>query len=179
MAVEETEKDEGDLELDGAAKSSKKKLIIIIVAAVLGLIVIIGASVGLTLMLVGGGSGGSQQAGEEAAVEEVVVPKDAIYVPVKTMTVNFADKGAAQFLQIDISIMTYDPEVVDLVKAHMPVIRNDMLNMLGTQTYKDVSTPDGKEALRTKLLLIVQKILQEQEDRTGIEAIYFTKIIMQ
>ncbi|MCW8888821.1 MAG: flagellar basal body-associated FliL family protein [Gammaproteobacteria bacterium] len=178
MAEEERNNEEGDLELDGPAKSSKKKLIIIIVAAVLGLAVIIGGTVGLTLMLVDGGSD-AQQAGEEAAAEEVVVPKDAVYIPVKTMTVNFADKGAAQFLQVDISIMTYDAELIDLIKAHMPVIRNDMLNMLGAQTFKDVSTPDGKEALRTKLLLIVQKILQEQEAREGIEAIYFTKIIMQ
>jgi len=175
MAEEENEKD-GELELDGAAKSSKKKLILIIVGAVVGLMIIIGASVGVTLMLVGGDS---SQSGEDAVVEEKVVPKDALYIPVKTMTVNFADKGAAQFLQIDINLMTYELEIVDLVKAHMPIIRNDMLNLLGTQSYKEVSTADGKEALRIKLLLIVQKILMEQEEREGIEAIYFTKIIMQ
>lgn len=175
MAEEENEKD-GELELDGAAKSSKKKLILIIVGAVVGLMIIIAASVGVTLMLMGGDS---SQSGEDAMVEEKVVPKDALYIPVKTMTVNFADKGAAQFLQININLMTYEPEIVDLVKAHMPIIRNDMLNLLGTQTYKEVSTSDGKEALRIKLLLIVQKILMEQEEREGIESIYFTKIIMQ
>ncbi len=175
MAEEKRDTD-GELELDGAAKSSKKKLILIIVGAVVALMIIIGASVGVTLMLVGGDA---QQAGGEDAVEEKVVPKDAVYIPVKTMTVNFADSGAAQFLQIDVSIMTYDPDVVNLINAHMPVIRNDMLNLLGTQTYKAMSTSDGKEALRIKLLLIVQKVLMEQEEREGVEAIYFTKIIMQ
>ena len=177
MAEEENENEkDGELELDGAAKSSRKKLIMIIVGAVVGLMIIIGASVGVTLMLVGGDS---QQSGEDAAEEAQVIPKDAIYIPVKTMTVNFADKGAAQFLQIDISFMTYEPELVDLIKSHMPIIRNDMLNLLGSQRYKEISTSDGKEALRIKLLLIVQKILMEQEEREGIEAIYFTKIIMQ
>lgn len=175
MAEEDNESD-GELELDGATKPSKKKLILIIVGAVVGLMIIIGASVGVTLMLVGGDA---QQSGDDAAVEKKIVPKDALYIPVKTMTVNFADAGPAQFLQIDISFMTYDPEIVDLVKAHMPIIRNDMLNLLGTQSYSHVSTSDGKEALRIKLLLIVQKILMEQEEREGIEAIYFTKIIMQ
>lgn len=175
MAEKENEKD-GELELDEEAKPSKKKLILIIVGAVVGLMILIGATVGVTLMLVGGDT---QQSGEDAAVEAKVVLKDALYIPVKTMTVNFADAGPAQFLQIDISFMTYNPELVDLVKVHMPIIRNDMLNLLGTQTYKEVSTSDGKESLRIKLLLIVQKILMEQEEREGIEAIYFTKIIMQ
>jgi flagellar FliL protein len=176
MAEKETTNDE-ELELDQAAKPSKKKLILIIVGAVLGLLIIIGASVGLTLMLMGGDDG--QQAGEEGVVEEKVVVKEALYIPIKTMTVNFADKGAAQFLQLDLSIMTYDPELTPLIDAHMPVIRNDMLNLLGSQTYKEVSTSEGKEALRGSLLLIVQKILMDQEAREGIEAIYFTKIIMQ
>lgn len=175
MAEEENEND-GELELDGAAKSSKKKLIMIIAGAVVGLLIIIGASVGVTLMLVGGDS---KSSGGDEMAEEKVVPKDAIYIPVKTMTVNFADKGVAQFLQVDVSVMTYDPEVVELVKTHMPIIRNDMLNLLGAQTYKDISTSDGKEGMRIKLLLIVQKILMEQEEREGIEGIYFTKLIMQ
>ena len=170
------EEESGELELDEAVKPSRKKLILIIVGAIVGLMIIIGASVGVTLMMVGGDS---QQSAAEA--EAKVLPKDAIYIPVKTMTVNFADAGtgAAQFLQVDISLMTYEPELVDLAKSHMPIIRNDMLNLLGAQTYKDVSSAEGKEALRAKLLLIVQKILMEQEEREGIEAIYFTKIIMQ
>ena len=164
----------GELELDKPAKPSKKKLILIIVGAIVGLLIVVGATVWVTLMMV---DSDSQKAGGSA--EAKVVPKDAIYIPIKTMTVNFADKGAAQFLQIDLSIMTYDPEIVDLVKAHIPIIRNDMLNLLGSLSYNDVATSEGKEALRTKLLLIVQKILMEQEEREGVEAIYFTKIIMQ
>jgi len=178
MAEKDTTNDE-ELELDEGAKPSRRKLILIIVAAVLGFLIIIGATVGITLMMVGGSSDSAQQAGGEEMAEEMVVPKDAIYIPVKTMTVNFAEKAAAQFLQIDLNIMTYDPELVVLVKAHMPVIRNDMLNLLGSQTYKDISTSDGKESLRASLLLIVQKIMMDQEEREGIEAIYFTKIIMQ
>ncbi|MDH3353798.1 MAG: flagellar basal body-associated FliL family protein [Chromatiales bacterium] len=144
----------------------------------MGLLIIIGGTVGLTLMLVGNGSD-AQGGGDTASTEKKVIPKDALYVPVKTMTVNFADKGVAQFLQLDMSIMTYDPELIDLINVHMPVMRNDMLNLLGTQTFKDVSTSEGKESLRIKLLLIVQKVLMEQEEREGVEAIYFTKIIMQ
>jgi len=169
-------KGDGELELGGGAKSSKKKLILIIVGAVVGLMIVIGATVGVTLMMVGDDA---QQAGEGGAAGGKVIPKDAIYIPIKTMTVNFSEKAAAQFLQIDVNIMTYDPELVDLIKTHMPIIRNDMLNLLGTQTYKEISTSEGKESLRVKLLLIVQKILMEQENRDGIEAIYFTKIIMQ
>ncbi len=164
-----------EMDLDSTEKSPKKKLILII-GGVIGLLVVIGGSVGVTLMMV---ESEGQQSAEATAAK--ALPKDALYIPVKTMTVNFADAGTgpAQFLQIDISFMTYEAEVIDLVMAHMPIIRNDMLNLLGTQGYKDISTVEGKEALRSNLLLIVQRILKEQEEREGIETLYFTKIIMQ
>ncbi len=59
-------------------------------------------------------------------------------------------------------------------------MRNDLLMILGNQTYATVSTLDGKEALRTRCLDAVRAIVKEMGgDPKKIEALYFTSFVMQ
>ncbi len=155
--------------LDGGKPASNKKLIIIMVIVML---VAIGASVGVTLMLVGG-----EQTVEDEIVEEA--PKDATYIPLKAMTVTFPEGSPAQFLQIEITLMSYNPESADLINTHMPLIRNDVLNLLGGATFEKMSANEGKEEMRGQLLTQLQKLMMGIEGTEAIDAVYFTKLIMQ
>ena len=162
--------EEEEVELEEAPPASNKKLIIIMAII---MVVAVGAAVGITLLLVSGSS-------NQAQMEEVVeVPSEAIYIPMKAMTVGFSDNGPAKFLQIQISLMTYNPEAEVLIKTHMPVIRNDVLNLLGTTSYAQLSNAAGKEQMRGEILTMTQKILSELEGINGVDGIYFTKLIMQ
>ncbi len=153
-----------------AKQGSNKKLIIII--ALVGL-VLIGASVGLTIFLLG------DKGGEEEVVEETVLSQP-IYLPLEKMVINFTDKGPARFLQVEMQVMSRDQAVLDAVTAHMPVIRNDLLVLLGGVTYEQVSSQEGKEALREQLLEHIQSILAEHaEIESGLEGVYFTSFVMQ
>lgn len=166
MAEAESE----DLDLDVKPSSNKKMIIIM---AILG-VLLIGASVGLTIWLVSGDSEG----GEEAAVEETV--KKAEYLPLETMVVNFAESKRARYLQVDIQLMAYNPQMLTAVEEHMPVIRNDILVLLGGQSYEKVSSREGKEQLRQQILEKVNAILKQQAGVDGrIEAVYFTNFVMQ
>jgi flagellar protein FliL len=160
---------EDEVELDDAPPASNKKLVIIMVVIML---IAVGAAVGVTLMLVGGNSSAPQE------VEEPP-PSEAIYIPMKPMTVGLNDNGPAKFLQIQISLMTYSSDAEEMIRMHMPVIRNDILNRLGSVTYKNASSAQGKEALRGELLTLTQKIISELEGINGVDGIYFTKMIMQ
>ncbi len=162
------EKEELDLD---AKQGSNKKMIIII--AVLGLL-LVGASVALTIMLIGGDKGG-----EEEVVEEPTLAQP-IYLPLDKMVINFTEKGPARFLQVEMQVMARDQLVLDAVTAHMPVIRNDLLVLLGGVKYDEVATLEGKDALRTQLLEHIQAILAEHaEIQEGLEAVYFTSFVMQ
>lgn len=93
--------------------------------------------------------------------------------------VNLADDEAMRYLQVDIEVMARDAKTLESVKAHLPVIRNNLLLLMGQQRYQDLDTREGKEKLQAAALAEVQRILQEQTGQPGVEALYFTSLVMQ
>ncbi|QEP43172.1 hypothetical protein D5085_08640 [Ectothiorhodospiraceae bacterium BW-2] len=160
---------------------SNKKLIIIMVVAIL---VTAGMSIGVTMMLLGGGGGGD-------STEAAPPPEDPLYVPIKVMNINMPPESTAKVMQIEINLMTYQPETVEMINRHMPVIRSEMLNILSEVTYQRAATPQGKEKIKSDLKFAIEAMLLELEgnimansgDTKGVpptlEAVYFTRLVMQ
>jgi flagellar FliL protein len=168
----ENKKLDEDLDLDAKPASSNKKKIIIIAVAALLLVAVV---VGVTMMLLGGGE---ETAGEEAVAEEAAVT-ETHYLALDNMVVNFAQKGGAKFLQVKMELMAHDPAVLKAIEEHMPVIRNDILVLLGGQDAAQLSSREGKETLRAEILTAVQKIVKENAGLNGPQAVYFTNFVMQ
>jgi flagellar protein FliL len=155
---------------------SKKKLLIIIIAAV---------------VLLGGGAGGyfmfaghsDKKGGKEAATkqkkEEKKLPAQFVALD-PPFVVNFEPGAAARFLQIAVQLMSRDPMMIEFLKTHDPVIRNDLLLLFGNKHVEDVSSQAGKEALRTAALEAVRKIIKDEGEKPeSLEAVYFTSFVMQ
>lgn len=168
-----------DLDLDVKPASSNKKTIIIM--ALVG-VLLIGLSVGATLFFLGGKPGAEGEAPEAEVVEkeDKNVPKKPLYLPLETMVVNFADPKPARYLQVDVQLMAFKPEVLTAVEENMPVVRNDILVLLGSQTYDAVNNREGKDALRQQILDAVNRILKIQAgSKDKLQAVYFTSFVMQ
>lgn len=161
---------EEDLDLDAKPAPNKKRIIIIAVAAVL----LIAVSVGVTLMLLGGEKGE-----EEAAATKEVAVTETHYLALEKMIVNFAQKGPVRFLQVEMQVMAHDPEVLKAIEEHMPVIRNDILVLLGSQQSEQLSSREGKEMLRGEILAATQRIVKTNAGLDGPQAVYFTNFVMQ
>ena len=117
---------------------------------------------------------------DEEEDDEDEAPMPAVYIPIDpAFVVNFASQGKARFLQITVEVMTREAEVPDLVKLHMPAIRNNLVLLFSAQTFDNVSTLEGKEALREEALEVIQSILEEETGDVGVEAVYFTSFVMQ
>lgn len=166
--------DDDDGEQESAPTGSSSKLIIIIVVVLL----VIGATIGglFAAGVIGGGDPEGEDSEEET--EEPVGP--AVYIPIEpAFVVNFKDTAKARFLQITMEAMTRNPEVPTQIESHLPAIRNNLVLLFSSQSYEDVSSLEGKEALREEALTVVQEILEEETGDVGIEAVYFTSIVMQ
>ena len=135
------------------------------------------------LALAGGGFGAWQFFGAKAEPKkpEAAQPLPPRYVNLDPpFVVNFEAEAMVRFLQVTIGIMTRDVAVETLVKDNDPRVRNDLLMILGNQTYASVSTAEGKEALRTRCLESVRAIVKEMGgDPAKVEALYFTAFVMQ
>ena len=155
-----------------AKPKGKGKLLIIIAAAV----VLLGGGAGAFFFMKGGDK---KEAAAEAKKEPVKLP--SLYVPLDPpFVVNFDAGQGARFLQVTVQLMTRQPEMVEFLKQHDPVIRNDLLLLLGAVKYEDVQTREGKEHLRESALESVRKILKaEGAEPEKLEAVYFTSFVMQ
>ena len=72
---------------------------------------------------------------------------------------NFEAEQLVRFLQVTVQVMSRDPETVEVVKANDPVVRNDLLLLLGNQHYETICSREGKEKLRLQALDTVRKVV--------------------
>jgi flagellar FliL protein len=105
----------------------------------------------------------------------------ALYVALDPpFVVNFEAEQLVRFLQVTVQVMSRDPATVEVIKANDPVVRNDLLLLLGNQSYATISSREGKEKLRQLALEAVRKVVTNAGGKADkVEAVYFTSFVMQ
>ncbi len=156
--------------------SGKGKIIIL---AVVGLVLIAASVVGTLYFL--GAFSDDVATGEQSAEEKEEEPlAPAIYFPLRPpLIVAFSSRGRQRFLQAHITIMSRDQEAIEAVQLHMPMIRNNLTMLYGSQEYDALRGREGREFVRQKTIEEIQTILTQEIGRPGIENIYFTNYVMQ
>ena len=103
----------------------------------------------------------------------------ASYYPLgEPFTVNLND--ADGFMQVGIGVSTYyDQRVLDNVKLHEMAVRSAVLMTLSQQGLMNVSTAEGKKALKQDLKKAVNDALKAREGFGGIDQVYFTSFVVQ
>lgn len=165
--------------IEEAPKGGKGNIIMIAVGA----IVLLAAGVFAGPMVKGMLGAEPEPTAETADAEAAAEPmgKDAIYEGIHPpLLINFMDeRGKGRFLQISLELLTRDQDVVEAIKTHSPIIRNNLILLYGDVQYEDVSTRDGKAKMLEMALEEINKILQEQTGKGGVEAVFFTNLVVQ
>jgi len=186
--------EENDVELAPSKSGVSVKTLIIIGVIV---VILIAASIGITVFILSGNSdkNNSNEVEQTESVDSEqteIVTKPAIYFLLKPdFIINFESDGKANFLSVQIEIMARDDAPINIIEAHMPVIRNNVLLLLSAQKYDVVRTLAGKKILRQEILNIMKEIIDKENNKLKekdedefhkiayIEAVYFTGFIMQ
>lgn len=157
--------------------TSKKKQILL-VAVLLGVIAL---SVGATLVALKFLSPTPTPQAESASQEQTPPPPTpAIYYPLKPpIVVNFAVKGRQRYLQAELTLMTRDGSVISTIELHQSMIRNALILLIGGHSFEELQTAEGKELLRQSCLQEIQRLLQQEIGKPGIEQVLFTDFVMQ
>jgi flagellar protein FliL len=95
------------------------------------------------------------------------------------LVASLEDNGSIRFLQVTVELMARDEKVIAAVDTHMPVIRNNLLMLLGGQTVSSLTNREEKEKLRKQALTEVQKIMKANTGEAGVEDLYFTSFVVQ
>ncbi len=73
----------------------------------------------------------------------------------------------------------------DGVILHLPKIQNDVLELLGEQTYKQMKRTKHKKKLRKKVLKLIRKVMEEREildskeKQEEVSEVIFTQVLLQ
>jgi len=148
-----------------------------------GALALLGAGVfgGMTFF---GGDKAAGGAAEDVAEETAdVAPADdpALYTSLHPpLVVNFKDAvGDSHFMQITMEVMARDQDVINAVREHTPVIRNALILLFSGAVYEEVTTRKGKEQMLADGLAEIQKVMSEKIGEPGVEAVYFTALVIQ
>ena len=111
------------------------------------------------------------QPGQGGTVEQPLGP---IY-SLETFIVNLADKGGNRYLRVTIDLELGNPELEVEVVKRLPQVRDSILMILPSKRFDDISTVDGKIALRDEILETLNGFLTQGQ----ITKIYFKEFVVQ
>ncbi|MBZ0105117.1 MAG: flagellar basal body-associated protein FliL [Sulfuricella denitrificans] len=157
---------------EGAPKKGKGKLLIIIIAAV----VLLGGGGGAAWFFMHGKKAAHD--GHEEAKHESEPAKPPVFVKLETFTVNLATEGEDHMLQTDVELKVADAKATDMIKAHMPEVRNTLLLLLSSKAASNLATTDGKQKLSGEIKTKINKELHVKEDE-GVSGVFFTTFVIQ
>ena len=185
----EEEHDESVEETGG----SKKKLIIMIAGGVAVLAIVIAATLFFAGVFDEKESAKSssdptkeetvekttEDTGDEDEDEESEAVSTVSYHPLSpAFLVNF-QSGQIKVLKVDMNLMVTDDKVIDALKLHNPVIRNNILMMLSNQNPEALKASKGKLVLQSAVKNEVNKVLADKKITSKVKEVFFTDLVMQ
>lgn len=173
-----------------AGGKKKKKLFLIIGLAVALVAVSIGGTVVALKMLSPPPAAGEEKA--EATKEESTLAPAIYFDMAPNFTINFNVNGRQRYLQAAMTLLYRDPALEELLKLHMPAIRNGLVMLLSGKNFDELQTAEGKETLKEEALEIINNQLKKEQEALAakseddekkspstIEQVLFTNFVMQ
>ncbi len=159
---------------------SRKKLIILVGGLLV--IAIIGGGVFFYLQSKGSDSGAEAEKGSalgtegtERSEKKEAIDQKKINFPLESFIVNLADPGGRRYLSTKIVLEFNDKELMGSLEKKVPEIRDKILMILPTETFKGIQSVEGKNSLKSRIIASLNNILQEGK----ITNIYFQEFVVQ
>jgi flagellar FliL protein len=161
---------------DAVKDPATKRKIKLIIVTVVALLLAIGLSVGATWYFMH-----SPRSTPVAAPQTVDSGKQpAIFVPLlPAFIANYNQNGRQRYMQVSITMLGRDQADLEALKAHMPVIRNNLVMLFSGQDFATLASPVGQEMLRQKATASVQEVAQKELGKVAIEQLLFTNFVLQ
>jgi len=116
-------------------------------------------------------TGNGDQPNQDAILENPLGP----IVSLETFIVNLADKGGKRYLRLTMDLELGNPELESEIQKRMPQVRDSILMILPSKRFADISSVEGKIALRDEILAGLNSFLLQGE----VNKIYFKEFVVQ
>ncbi len=92
-----------------------------------------------------------------------------------TFIVNLADKGGTRYLRVTMDLELGNSDLEDELYKRLPQVRDSLLMILPSKRFEDISTVQGKTALRNEMLEALNGYLGQGK----ITNIYYKEFVVQ
>jgi len=170
--AEEKKEREKDVE-EEQEPQPKKPFLKFIVLGVIVIAVGAGGYLGWDLLV----KGKKEEAGTPKSRPQIRREEVGIIYPLESFIVNLMDKTGLgkRYLKVKIIIEIGGEEAKKVVDGQKPQLRDTILLLLSSQSFKEINTMEGKLELKQALLSRINQTLGE-----GIvQRIYFTEFVVQ
>ncbi len=199
MAEEEAEETKESAETEEASGGGRRRLILIVASAVL---ILAGAGAGF-LMLYGdqpeeaiesaeaealeeGEAAHPFERAQNAAAHEVAAGADpeakgtgkqlmGTIFSLDSFIVNIGDGDRDRYLKLKAELELTQDTVAEEIEARMPQIRDLVISLLGSKSFDDVRSMEGKDLLREEILRRINALLVTGKARS----VFFTEFVVQ
>jgi flagellar FliL protein len=165
MAGRSAVKGKTDSESRAEKKPGGKKMAMIAVSAV------------LALSAAGGGAAWYMNRGQDGANTRAEQPP--VFVTLDTFTVNLRSEGDEQHLQTNLTLKVNDAAAADLIKLHMPEVRNRIVLLLSSKAASEILAAEGKKKLAADLVAEIKQPFSEGGSEQRIQSVLFTSFVIQ
>jgi flagellar FliL protein len=89
--------------------------------------------------------------------------------------VNLADTDPSRYLKIRINIESHESKENEGVKERLPRLRDAILTLLSSKTYREIYESEGKKKLKEEIIQRANQSLAGFQ----VKAVYFTEFVIQ
>ncbi len=108
--------------------------------------------------------------------QEITYPA---YIALEPVTVNLNTPRRTRFLRVDIELLVQDKVNHQLIDFNMPLIRDQIVTMLGGRNPEDLQTHEARETLRQQVREAVRDTLINATGYEAINDLFFSGFIVQ
>jgi len=152
------------------------KLLIIAVGVLCLLVLGMGGGMFMIYTKLAGMSGQPANPEADKTADKAKAEEPGKMVSLDTFIVNLADPGGNRYLRVtmDLEVVGGKPAEDEMAKR-VPQLRDAVLMILPTKRFADISTTDGKTAMREELTGAINELLATAK----VARIYFKEFVIQ
>jgi flagellar FliL protein len=120
-----------------------------------------------------GGQDGHGSAGAHDASGQEAVASD--FFPLETFIVNIRDGDRDRYLKLKTELELSGDAAGSEISARMPEIKDIVISLLGSKSFEEVRTIEGKNLLREQLMVRINALLNSGK----VKRVFFTEFVVQ
>lgn len=156
-------------------KKGKLKQILLLVVVIL---LAIGLSILGTLWFLGGGIPGLGGDETSEPTEEIAFQPSDYVVLNKALVTTVQAEGRQRYAQAYLAFEADNPDSLAATELHMPLLRSQLVSVLGGSDFKVLQTPEGRRKLSDDMLTAVNEVLA-REGEPPLKRVLLRNFVLQ